>query len=131
MLYTTQLSQLRKVPNGIEVIDITIKSAVEPWNIFAPTWGMVEALKDGGLTEARYKTDYINLMRSKYKENKAIFHMVIQKALDADVALGCYCPPNTFCHRMLVKEILLKLEPRLLYMGDAQFLPNKEQLILF
>jgi hypothetical protein len=131
MLYTTQLSQLRKVPSNIDIADITIKSAPKPWDIFAPTWGMVKALKDGSISESKYQSDYINLMRTRYKKDKAIFHILAQKALNGDDALGCYCPPNTFCHRMLLKEILLKLEPRLLYMGDAQFIANEDQLVLF
>lgn len=131
MLYTVQMSAVNRMSEHIEAIDITIKSSVAPWNTFAPTWVMVEGFKDGNITEEEYSKRYLSVMRNRYKENKEIFKTLVEKAIMTDIALACYCPPETFCHRMLLVDILLKMDPKLIYMGEAVVVKKDEQLTLF
>lgn len=102
MLYTAQISNIKNLPPKTQIIDITIQSSRPPWNIFAPTWDMVGDFKAGRISEKQYTEKYIQLIRSRYKRNKDIFHQLIDTALTQNVALVCYCPPETFCHRHLV-----------------------------
>lgn len=131
MLYTVQMAAISRMPDHIEPIDITIKSSIAPWNTFAPTWVMVEGFKDGSINEAEYKKRYLAVMRNRYKENREPFKKLVEKALSSDIALACYCPSETFCHRMLLVDILLKIEPKLIYMGEAVAVKKDEQLTLF
>lgn len=131
MLYTVQISAIKLLPPGIEPVDITVKSSVAPWSIFAPTWLMVEGLKDGSFDETEFKNRYLALMRNRYKENRKTFLDLTQRSLEYNVALACYCPPETFCHRLLLVGILQKLQPGLIYMGEAVVIKDKEQLSLF
>lgn len=130
MLYTVQISQVKNLPSKTHVIDIAVQSSKLPWNIFAPTWDMVSNYKAGRLSESQYTDMYIKLMRTRYKENKNIFRQLIEIALAENVALACYCPPGTFCHRHILKDILLKIEPRLQYQ-EEKTKPPVEQITIF
>lgn len=130
MLYTVQLSQVKTLPPQTIVIDITVQSSKPPWNIFAPTWEMVKDFKGGRISENQYTEQYMNLMRTRYKDNKEVFQQVIQIAMTGDVALACYCPPEAFCHRHLLKNIFMSIEPRLQYQREV-IPPQSEQIALF
>jgi len=112
------------------IIDITVQSSKPPWNIFAPTWEMVKDFKGGRISENQYTEQYMNLMRTRYKDNKEVFQQVIQIAMTGDVALACYCPPEAFCHRHLLKNIFMSIEPRLQYQREV-IPPQSEQIALF
>jgi uncharacterized protein YeaO (DUF488 family) len=130
MLYTVQLSQVKTLPPQTMIIDITVQSSKPPWNIFAPTWEMVKDFKGGRISENQYTEQYMNLMRTRYKDNKEVFQQVIQIAMTGDVALACYCPPEAFCHRHLLKNIFMSIEPRLQYQREV-IPPQSEQIALF
>lgn len=130
MLHTVQISKIKSLPAGTQVIDITIKSSEPPWNIFAPTWEIVNEYKAGKISENAYNMQYMELMRSRYPQNKKVFQQLIQKALQESVALACYCEPGEFCHRHLLKNIFLSIEPRLEYIPEP--IPQRiEQFVLF
>jgi uncharacterized protein YeaO (DUF488 family) len=130
MLYTVQLSQVKTLPPQTIVIDITVQSSRPPWNIFAPTWELVKDYKGGKISENQYTEEYMELMRSRYKNNKDIFQQVIQLAMVKNIALACYCPPESFCHRHLLKNIFMSIEPRLQYQREE--IPQQaEQMALF
>lgn len=130
MLYTVQLSQVKTLPPQTIIIDITVQSSRPPWNIFAPTWEMVKDFKGGRISENQYTEEYMELMRSRYKNNKDIFQQVIQLAMVENIALACYCPPESFCHRHLLKNIFMSIEPRLQYQREV-IPPQSEQIALF
>lgn len=130
MLYTVQIAQIKNLPPETQVIDISIKTSNPPWNVFAPTWDMVSDFKAGRLTEEEYTEKYINLMRYRFKINKGVFYQLVQMAMAGNVALACYCPPNSFCHRYLLKDILLAIEPKLQYQKE-EIPVQVEQIALF
>jgi uncharacterized protein YeaO (DUF488 family) len=130
MLYTAQISNIKTLPPQTIVIDITVQSSRPPWNIFAPTWEMVKDFKGGRISENQYTEEYMELMRSRYKNNKDIFQQVIQLAMVENIALACYCPPESFCHRHLLKNIFMSIEPRLQYQREV-IPPQSEQIALF
>mgnify|MGYP000960046228 CR=1 FL=1 len=130
MLHTVQISKIKSLPAGTQVIDITIKSSEPPWNIFAPTWEMVNDFKAGKISENAYTKQYMELMRTRYPRNKSIFRQLIQKALQNNVALACYCEPGEICHRHILKDIFLTIDPRLEYVPEP-VPPRIEQFVLF
>lgn len=102
-LYTIQLSQWRLAKElDIPLLDTTVKSGVAAGNgLFTPTWEIVTGVKSGEITEAEYTEQYLILMRESYLNNRQRWLDVCQMPV---VAIACYCPPGTFCHRHLLAD---------------------------
>ena len=116
-IYTTQLSKAKQL--GItNVIDVTIKSGHQ---IFAPTWDMVNGVKNKTLSPDEYTQMYYAMMRLSYKNHITEWDLILNKGDKVPIILGCYCQPNTFCHRYLLKDILLKCYPKSDYIGEVGY----------
>jgi hypothetical protein len=87
---------------GIPYLDITIGTGERA---FAPTWDMVHDYKSGVLTESAYTAKYTNLMRRSYVRDRRHWDLVLE--MD-EVVLACYCKAGSFCHRYLLRDMLLK-----------------------
>ncbi|MDD3653985.1 MAG: hypothetical protein PHO01_07355 [Desulfotomaculaceae bacterium] len=96
--------------NGPNRLDITVKTGDR---IFAPTWKMVMQSKAGKLSQQEYAAMYYSLMRDSYVKNKQRWVEVLN--MD-QVVLVCFCPKETFCHRLLLADILTKLGAE--YLGE-------------
>ncbi|MAH07555.1 hypothetical protein CMI38_04885 [Candidatus Pacearchaeota archaeon] len=83
-------------------LDTTVKSGDK---IFAPTWKMVMGVKGGRTTEEEYTQQYYDMMRASYRQNTEGWNDIL--ALD-EIILACYCKPDSFCHRYLLKDMLVK-----------------------
>jgi len=120
-IYTVQINHLREaILKDIPAIDITVKSGELA---FAPTWDMVWGSKMGTLSNARYEAEYTEMMLASQKKHPEVW----QKALAlTEVALACYCPPGKFCHRHLLKRMLLDLHLRegVDVVDGGEFLPQ-------
>lgn len=103
-IYTIQIAKARKlgVNHDPAYLDITIQSGDK---VFAPTWKMVKNYKFGTLTEAGYTKQYLALMRDSYKRYPHRWREILSKE---KVILACYCPADTFCHRHLLADMLVK-----------------------
>lgn len=88
---------------GPNRVNITVKSGDR---VFAPTWDLVQGMRNGKITEDEFKEKYYELMRQSYKKNRAKWKALLEKE---EVVLVCYCPIGAFCHRYLLVEILEKL----------------------
>jgi len=98
MLYTAQF----RYP-GADRMDITVKSGANgPGKAFIPTWPMVMDWKNGKITDAQYTTLYMNILA---KQTYALDQLAVEATV-RDVVLVCYCPPATFCHRILLARHL-------------------------
>lgn len=100
-LQTTQITKWRQIQklDGVLFLDTTVKTG-DP--VFAPTWDIVMGVKSGKITPEEYTVEYTRLMRESYKNNPGRWLSVCQ--LDR-VCIACYCPPDTFCHRHLLKSM--------------------------
>lgn len=101
IIYTSQYNY-----SGNNRLDITTRSEDPIGRIFSPSWILVKNYKDGKINEQQYSNIYINNMRILYKEFSCIFHNILKKD---KLVLVCFCPKNTFCHRLLLKDIFIKL----------------------
>lgn len=107
--WTTQISNWRWVrEQGIILADTTVKSAVD-YAFLAPTWAMVIGIKDELITEEMYTDRYHELLRDRYGSWRRFFYDMIEQGRDTDIAVACYCPPGTFCHRHLSINVLRKI----------------------
>lgn len=105
-LVTIQRSaQGRAEAAGYLYQDTTVKGGMSIW---APTWDMVSRVKDyikgiGDYSEADYTRDYKALIRKRFEANPQPFRDFCR--LDR-VAIMCYCPAGSFCHRYIMVDIL-------------------------
>jgi hypothetical protein len=89
-------------------IDITVKSANTPLGrALAPTWEMVNGLREGRITDEEYTEKYLALLRQRYAQDNNLFHELLRD--NTRIVLKCYCPPDTFCHRLIAKDVLIKI----------------------
>jgi uncharacterized protein YeaO (DUF488 family) len=94
--------------SGKDRVDITIKSAGYPWNVFAPTWEMVMEYKrmaqKGRAVEAEsvYVKQYTHIIEQAWKTH----HQQLSDLLKSDriITLVCFCRPGDFCHRVLLAK---------------------------
>jgi hypothetical protein len=89
--------------NGIGRLDITVKGTDPIGKIFAPTWAMVQGIKNGGLSWEEYKDMYHRLMFRSFGQHREVWEEVM--ARDDLVVLVCFCPDHTKCHRSLLASI--------------------------
>lgn len=102
-IYTTQISQWREVKRlEIELIDITAKTGNKS---FSPDFNIVMQYKKGDIDEKTYTDLYTERMRYSYLNTRDDWFKLTH---GSRIALGCYCKPNTFCHRYLFKDMLIK-----------------------
>lgn len=105
VIYTAQMRV--SVPDEI---DITIKSASTPaGRALSPTWDMVNGFMSGAMTEKIYTQKYLSLVRHRYRYDSIKFAIWDILKNNRSITLKCYCPAETFCHRLLAKELLMKI----------------------
>lgn len=104
VIYTVQIANARAAHmEEVPVLDITVKSGERT---FAPTWDMVMNYKQGILSSEGYVEQYEKLMRI----SQSLEPQRWKEILDAEtIALACYCKPGNFCHRLLLKDMLLSM----------------------
>lgn len=114
-IYTIQMAKWRVAQaKDIPLLDTTVKSGV---SAFAPSWSMVLGVKGQTLSEEAYRAEYIALMRQSWVEQRAEWEKLLSME---SVALACFCKPGIFCHRHLLKEIVVAfLEQRNLPYNDC------------
>lgn len=102
-IYTVQISNARSAHmEDIPVLDITVKSGD---STFAPTWEMVLKYKAGEMSEAEYMEHYQRLMRV----SQDLYDQRWKEVLAYDtIALACYCRPGNFCHRQILKDLIVE-----------------------
>lgn len=103
-LYTIQMASWREAKRlGIPLYDITCKSGDE---IFAPERSDLYEHKAGRMSDEEYTRRYHEKMLRTFNHYRPEWERFLLKNA---VALACYCPAGGFCHRYLLKDILLKL----------------------
>lgn len=103
-VYTYQIAKWRLVKKmeGVKPIDTTVRSGFKQ---LAPTWAMVMGFKDKTLTEEKYTRMYDEMLERSRELHPAFWEALFRLE---KIALGCYCKPETFCHRYLLVAYLEK-----------------------
>ncbi len=100
IIYTSQYRY-----SGERRLDITAKKGSE---LFRPTFEMVmefKASRQDQTARDKYEKIYNGMMRDTYAE----FRSGWERLLKADwVVLVCFCRRDTFCHRYLLADYLVK-----------------------
>ena len=95
-IYTSRINY----SGDIKKIDITRKSGTR-YKALAPTWDMVMGLKNEQYTERMFKELYTKIMNSC----KQMIKVMLEESGNSCV-LVCYCPKDTFCHRILLAKFI-------------------------
>jgi uncharacterized protein YeaO (DUF488 family) len=100
---------------GTDRVDITIKSAVYPWNVFAPTWEMVMEYK-----RSKYKEIYVKKYKTIINKAFELHSQQLSDLLRSDrtITLVCFCRPGDFCHRILLAKHFESLGAT--YLGERE-----------
>ena len=107
-VFTIQMSRHRLArQHQIVLLDTTVKTGSSP---FAPTWDMVMQHKADTLSNAEYTAQYRQRMMKSWVERRGEW-MEILHSPDR-LALACFCRPDAFCHRHLLRGIFKELCPR-------------------
>ncbi len=102
-LYTYQIPHWRRLQGcGVPLVDTTVKSG-DPR--MAPTWAMVMSVKSGTLSEEEYTRAYNEMLDYMWFADPAFWDDLLRQPR---IALGCYCPAHTFCHRYLLTDFLVR-----------------------
>ena len=103
-IYTIQIAVAKslKLTTDSRYLDITVKSGDKA---FAPTWKMVMGAREGKISQEEYTRQYYYLMRQSYCQNRGRWDEVL--AMN-EVILACYCRADSFCHRYLLRDMLMK-----------------------
>ena len=112
-VYTAQYRY--KGPNRT---DVTVKNAIPPWRVFAPTWDMVNTyLKSSRDKRAEeiYTMEYDKIVLKAFMyNNKALTDLIHSNETRV---LICFCKAGTFCHRVLLAKHLESLGAN--YLGEV------------
>lgn len=87
---------------GPDWLDITVKGNDPLGRYFAPTWEMVTQYKRD-MDQDAYTQAYVQLMRRSYQTNRAAWENVLAQNR---LVLVCFCPPEAFCHRIVLARLL-------------------------
>lgn len=108
IIYTTHVSKWRQFQNtDITFVDTTVKTGN---HVFAPTWDIVLKFKNNEISFEVYEKIYLEILKGSWVENRKVWDELLDTP---KVALGCYCKPGDQCHRLLLKDVLLRLHKRL------------------
>jgi len=102
---------------GSDRVDITMKCV--PGSLgaaFQPGWDLVMGFKKGNISEQHYINTYWQRMRHSFATNKPYWDSLLERM---EVTLVCFCPIDTFCHRLILgKDILGKHFSNATYKGE-------------
>lgn len=102
-LYTYQIAQARRLQGcGVPLVDTTVKSGDLR---LAPTWDMVLEIKRRTLSEEEYTRRYHLMLDYAWFADPLFWDDLLRQPR---IALGCYCPAHTFCHRYLLTDFLVR-----------------------
>lgn len=91
-------------------LDITIKGATGLGTLLAPSWELVNGIKQQTLPPEAYQEQFLNLLRSRYRQRQADFLKLLTPGTTTNFA--CYCKPFDFCHRYLAIRVLQQIAER-------------------
>jgi uncharacterized protein YeaO (DUF488 family) len=100
-IYTSQLKY-----SGGDRFDITVKGQDPIGKHFAPTWEMVKSIKNGTISQELYTLAYTGILSKSLATNPQVWQQIQNTYYQKRITLVCFCPPGTFCHRLILAGAL-------------------------
>lgn len=97
--------------NGMNGMDVTVKSALGRARCFAPTWDMVLGSKRGEISWDQYTAQYLSILDSLDEQEWVWLHDQADHGL---LTVLCYCPlTKEKCHTALIVDYACENYPAL------------------
>jgi len=121
----------RRIPNGTYGAVRGRGLATPSYSIFGLLQGL--AFKFGGEYKSRgnqevFTERYTWLMRKRFRENSSPFFEIIKEAQEKDIALAWHYPADQFCHQLILKDILQKIDKLFVWRGAPD--ENKGAIVI-
>ena len=97
------------VYKGSDKLDITVKSGRGIGKELAPSWELVRGFKRGEISWNEYEAGYLEMLRKVWVEKRWVFRRLFRMGRATFV---CYCRDDRFCHRRLLREVVVKIGER-------------------
>lgn len=101
LLYTTQLWMGKKLPEGFNFLDTTVKN--NPNCVLAPTWPIVVKIKGGIIDAKEYTKQYREVVWNKTQMKPDDWETLLRQET---LTVSCFCAVGQFCHRIAAIDIL-------------------------
>lgn len=109
-IYTAQMGKRFKLAKeGRAFLDTTVKTGDRR---LAPSWDFLLEYKSsprGPEEQALYRQRFLSKLKAMHHATPDVLLELLK--LD-EVIFTCYCPAGEFCHRHILKEIMMTLGPR-------------------
>lgn len=87
----------------LDALDITVHGQDEIGKVFAPTWLMVNSIKEGRIDELEFNEQYEELVIERLTEDLS---PIIYLSNLEQITFTCFCGADGFCHRYSLVQIL-------------------------
>jgi uncharacterized protein YeaO (DUF488 family) len=104
-----RLGTVRRPPRGVKKCDYAKRDFYDVWlPDLAPTAPLVKWALSVPWTVARWKT-YARKYRAEMAKpaQKRLLALLAALSETSDFSVGCYCADENFCHRSLLRELLI------------------------
>jgi uncharacterized protein YeaO (DUF488 family) len=105
-----RLGTVRRPPRGVAKADIAVRDYYDVWlPELAPTADLVSAAMRTEWTDSRWRS-FARTYRRQMK-TPAARHLIATLAMlshHANFSVGCYCEDATFCHRRILRDLLVE-----------------------
>ena len=91
----------------------------------APTWSMIDAYKNGAMSESEYSEQYIDLLENQRK----LHPKEVLDSIPNGTILLCYESPKDFCHRIVLARWLEQASDMLISEWASEEELKKEQVV--
>ncbi len=100
MLYTSTY----KYNGNFKQLDITTTTKDPIAIYFIPTLDITLRYKRKQISQEQYIQEYNYIINSNFKYYPNIFDELANIIFKDNIVFTCYCPANTFCHRLILKD---------------------------
>lgn len=106
-IYTAQMGMRHRLTReGRAYVDTTVKSGDKR---LAPAWDFLMEYKNSAKTpgdKVVYRRQYLSKISAMYKTTPEVLLNLLK---GEELILLCYCPAGEFCHRRILREILIHI----------------------
>ena len=118
MIYTATMRY-----QGVDRLDVTVKSAAPTEQCFTPTWDIVMGYKNKRISWPEYVTEYYRILNERVAYNlrhiRSSVDGLCYQAFFNDITLVCFCKNPARCHRSLLAHWLVANGPgNVVYAGE-------------
>ena len=110
-----RIGTVRRPPRGVRKEDLAKRDFYDVWlPDLAPTQALLSWAQSAPFTDRRWAA-FVRRYRSEMRRPEAQRLLALLAALsrDTNLAVGCYCPDESRCHRSILKALLIESGARM------------------